>query len=158
MNLYIQIENGQPINHPAFENNLIEAFGQVPSYWEPFIRLEKPKLGPYQIFNSEESTYQKINGAWTDVWDIQEITEEEKTAKQQTVKNAWAARDQADNWSAWVFDETTCSYQCPVTRPTDRLVIWSRANNSWVDAPQRPDDGKNYKLDFYTSSWVEVTP
>jgi hypothetical protein len=156
MNLYIETENGQIKNHPAFEHNLIEAFGAVPEYWEPFVRVERPTPSVYQYFNSEEPTYQKVGGVWTDVWDIQEITEEEKTAKQQNVKNLWAARDQADNWSAWIFDEETCSYQPPIPRPTDRPVIWSGANNGWVDLPQRPDDGKNYKLDFYTSSWVEV--
>ena len=157
MNLYIQIENGQPVNHPAFEDNLIEAFGSVPDHWELFVRIERPIPSVYQFFNSEEPTYQKVDGVWTDVWDIQNMTAEEKSAKQQTIKNLWAAQNQADNWSAWVFDEETCAYQPPIPRPTDKVVIWSGANNGWVDLPQRPNDGKNYKLDFYTSSWVEVT-
>ena len=60
MNLYIQIENGLPINHPAFEDNLIQAFGKVPDHWEEFVRVEKPlNIGIYQIC-SEEPIYQKI--------------------------------------------------------------------------------------------------
>ena len=42
MNLYIQTENGQPINHPAFEDNLIQAFGEVPAHWAPFNRIHQP--------------------------------------------------------------------------------------------------------------------
>ena len=29
MKLYIEAENNQPKNHPAFEDNLIQAFGQI---------------------------------------------------------------------------------------------------------------------------------
>lgn len=157
MNLYIQIENGQPVNHPAFENNLIEAFGKVPFNWETFVRIERPIPSAYQILENTESTYQKVDGVWTDIWVLRSMTAEEKDAKQQALKAAWANRPQASNWSAWVFDEDTCSYQPPIPRPTDREVVWSGANNGWVDLPQRPDDGKTYKFDFYTSSWVEVT-
>ena len=157
MNLYIQIENAQPVNHPAFEDNLIEAFGSIPDYWEPFVRIENPVVNAYQILESTESTYQKVNGVWTDVWQLRDMTAEEKNAKQQAVKTAWANRPQSSNWSAWTFDEDTCAYHPPIPRPTDRIVIWSGANNDWVDLPQKPDDGKAYRLDFYTSSWVEIT-
>ena len=49
MNLYIQIKDGQPINHPAFKNNLLEAFKEIPTDWEIFLRVEKPSLGVYQL-------------------------------------------------------------------------------------------------------------
>jgi len=156
MNLYIEIRDGQTINHPAFEYNLIEAFGTVPNTWEPFVRIEKPTPSLYQILESEEPTYQKVNGVWTDVWALRDMTSEEKAAKQQPIKDAWAAKEQASNWAAWTFDENTCTYQPPIPRPTDRLVIWSGTNNNWVDRPQKPTDGKQYKMDFYTSSWVEI--
>jgi len=157
MNLYIEIKDGQPINHPAFEENLLQAFGSISSDWEPFVRIERPNLGVYQVMESEEPTYQKINDVWTDVWSFRDMTAEEKAAKQQEVKDSWATRDQASNWASWIFNEETCSYHPPIPRPTDRVVIWNGANNDWVDLPQKPNDGKTYKLDFYTSSWVEVT-
>ena len=156
MNLYIQIENGQPVNHPAFEDNLIQAFNSVPSNWEPFVRIEQPVVGVYQILENNESIYQKIDGVWTDVWSLREMTAEEKFAKQQNVKDFWATREQADNWSAWTFDEATCTMQPPIPRPIDKTVIWNGTKNDWVDLPQKPDDEKNYKLNFYTSSWVEI--
>jgi hypothetical protein len=161
MNLYIQTENNQPVNHPAIEDNLIQAFGEVPAHWEPFVRVEHPTLGEFEKWGDPRVTYEKVNGVWTDVYHVVEITAEEKAAIKQAkidaYKTAWALLPQRDNFSAWVFNEETIKYEPPIPRPTDREVIWSGANNGWVDRPKKPDDGKMYKLDFYTSSWVEVT-
>ena len=157
MNLYIQIEDGQPINHPAYEENLIEAFGAVPAHWEPFVRVKHPTLSEFEKWDDPYVTYEKVDGVWTDIYHIVEITAEEKAAKIEEHKAIWAALPQRDNFSAWVFNEETIRYEPPIPRPSDREVIWSGANNGWVDRPQKPDDGKTYRLDFYTSSWVEVT-
>jgi hypothetical protein len=160
MTLYIRIENGQPVEHPALEENLLQAFGAVTENWELFERIEPPVLGEYQVFDNPHVTYEKINGVWTDVFHVIEMSIEEKEAKQQAKINAyklaWAALPQRDNFLAWVFNEETIKYEPPIPRPTDREVIWSGANNGWVDKPQKPDDGKEYRIDFYTSSWVEV--
>ena len=160
MKLYIQIENGQPINHPAYEDNLIEAFGVVPINWELFERIDQPILGKYEKFDDPEFTYEKIDGIWTDVYHVVEISAEEKTAIKQAkidaYKEDWNSLPQRDNFSSWTFNEETIKYEPPIPRPTDRDVIWSGANNGWVDKPQKPDDGKTYRLNFYTSSWVEV--
>ena len=162
MNLYIEIENGAAKNHPAYDNNLIQAFGQIPEHWEPFVRVERPVLGEYEVFEDPMVTYEKVDGVWTDVFHVREMTTEEKTvAKQKKIddyKARWAALRQRDNFSAWVFNEETISYEPPIPRPTDREVIWSGANNGWVDKPPKPNDGKVYVIDFYTSSWVEFSP
>jgi hypothetical protein len=42
------------------------------------------------------------------------MTAEEKAAKQQATKDAWAALPNRENFSAWSFDETTCTYIPPV--------------------------------------------
>lgn len=157
MNLYIQIKNGQPVNHPALEDNLLAAFGAVPVNWEPFIRVKFPVLGNYEKWNNPDVTYEKVDGVWTDVYHVIAMSAEEKTAKIDEHKLKWAALPQRDNFSAWTINEETLRYEPPIPRPTDREVIWSGVNNGWVDRPQKPDDGKTYKLDFYTSSWVEVT-
>ena len=112
MNLYIKIENGIPKNHPALENNLLQAFGLIPEHFQPFIRVERPSLLPYQIFNSEEPSYQKINDIWTDVWDIRDMTQEEKLAKQQTIKDSWILIPD-DIHMSWIFNEETCRYEPP---------------------------------------------
>jgi hypothetical protein len=55
MNLYIETDsNGNTINHPAYEDNLIEAFGEIPPHWETFVRVAKPIIGVYQKFNKPD--------------------------------------------------------------------------------------------------------
>lgn len=162
MSLYIQVENGQAINHPAFENNLIQAFGKIPINWEPFVRVERPMPGIYEVLDSDKAIYQKVNGVWTDVWSLRSMTQSEKDAQQQAVKDAWAAREQAANWSAWIFNEATCEFDPPIPRPPPDptklrqkiMTFWCGADNNWKDTPLRPEG--NYKFDFFAWTWVEV--
>jgi hypothetical protein len=163
MNLYIETENGLVKNHPAFEDNLLQAFGVIPERWEPFVRVEQPKLGVYQKLASPDPEYLKINGVWTDVWSIRDMTSEEKAAKQQAVINAFNDREYASNWSAWVLDEETCRVEPPIPRlglnqaKLDQKIFtfWCGADNNWKDTPARPDG--NYKFDFFAWQWVKVT-
>ena len=158
MNLYIETENGNPINHPAFEDNLLQAFGAIPAHWEPFNRVERPTLSIYQVLDSQESTYQKIDGVWTDVWSLRDMTSEEKSAKQQAVRDAFNTREQAENWSAWTLDEATCTMQPPIPHPErieGVLVFWCGAENNWKDTPTKPTDGQ-YKFDFIAWQWVSI--
>lgn len=158
MNLYIEIENGSTKNHPAFEDNLLQAFGMIPPNWERFTRVERPALNVYQVLESEEPTYSKVDGVWSDVWALRDMTAEEKAQKQQSVKNVWAAQANLENWAAWSFDEATCSYIPPTPRPDDgKQYFWQGTTSSWVELPQYPDDEKKYKLDFASATWVEVT-
>jgi len=85
-NLFIQVENGAPIKHPASEDNIFQAYGEIPSSWEPFIRVERPDL-VYEVFTSQTATYQKISGVWTDVWAVRAMTSKEKGVKQQQIRD-----------------------------------------------------------------------
>jgi hypothetical protein len=159
MNLYIETENGAIKNHPAFEDNLLQAFGVIPAHWEPFTRVERPTPGVYQILESNEVVYAKVDGVWTDVWSLREMTTEEKTAKQQQVITAFSNREQAENWSAWTLDEATCEMVPPIPRPEPvegQIVFWCGADNNWKEAPARPVDDNQYKFDFLAWQWVQV--
>lgn len=165
MNLYIEIENGAAKNHPAFEDNLIQAFGSIPAHWKPFMRVEKPTtLSAYQILDSETSTYVQVDGVWTDVWLVREMTSAEKTAKQQETRDHFNARPQAENWSAWTLDEATCMMVPPTPRPeADQakldagvFTVWCGADNNWKDTPAKPVDENQYKFDFLAWQWVQV--
>jgi hypothetical protein len=159
MNLYIETENGQAKNHPAFEDNLIAAFGAIPEHWEPFVRINKPIPSVYQVLDGDEPTYAKVNGVWTDVWPLRDMTAEEKTAKQQEVIDAFNNREYASNWSAWTFDEAACKMQPPISRPeyVEGLDIrWCGADNNWKEVPARPVDDYQYKFDFLAWQWVQV--
>lgn len=159
MNLYIETENGKTKNHPAFEDNLIEAFGVIPKHWEIFIRVERPVSGMYEVLDSNEPVYAKVDGVWTDVWTMRDMTIEEKTAKQQAVIDLFNARPQAENWSTWTLDEATCTMVPPIPRPAtvDGVVIfWCGADANWKEAPSRPVDENQYKFDFLSWQWVQV--
>ena len=161
MNLYIETENGEAKNHPAFEHNLIEAFGSIPEHWEPFVRVERSALGVYKVVEADTPTYEKVNGVWTDVWSVRDMTLEEKTAKQELVRYVFNERAYASNWSAWTLDEATCEMVPPIPRP-ERIggvnMFWCGADANWKEAPTYPVDDKQYKFDFFAWQWVEVAP
>jgi hypothetical protein len=163
MNLYIETKNGQVINHPALESNLLQAFGSIPNNWEPFIRVERPAPGIYELLESDTPVYAKVDNVWTDIWSVREMTAEEKTAKQQAVITAFNDRSQAENWSAWTLDEATCTMQPPIPRPEpdeakleQRIyTFWCGADNNWKDTHVLPEG--NYKFDFLAWQWIEIT-
>lgn len=157
MNFYIETESGVTKNHPAFEDNLIQAFGAVPAQWEPFARVEMPIIGPYDVLESPLPAYKKINDIWTDDWAVRKITAEEKTAKQQAAITAFNNREQVENWSVWTLDEATCTMQPPIPRPAPiegKTVFWCGADANWKEAPARLE-GK-YNFDFLAWQWVAV--
>ena len=164
MNLYIETENGVTKNHPAFEGNILQGFGIVPAHWEPFVRVERPLPNVYQVLESDEPVYAKVDGVWTDVWSVREMTAAEKTTKQQAVRDAFNAREQAENWSAWVLDEATCTMQPPIPRPAPNqnkldagvMTFWCGADLSWKDTSAKPVDENQYKFDFFVWQWVQV--
>ena len=164
MNLYIETENGVTKNHPAFEDNLIQAFGAIPAHWEPFVRVQCPEPTVYQMLDSFEPVYAKVNGVWTDVWPLRNMTDAEKAAKQQSVITAFNSREQAFNWSAWTFDEATCKMVPPIPRPelnqtkldAGISTFWCGADNNWKDTPAYPDPLGEYKFDFFAWQWVQV--
>ena len=158
MNLYIETENGATKNHPAFEDNLIQAFGSVPAHWEPFTRVERPTPSVYQVLESQEAVYAKVDGVWTDVWTIRDMTNEEKAAVQQAVRDAWALIPNAFNFTAWVLDETALRMVPPTPRPVEegKIFRWSGADNNWKEAPAKPEGEGQYTFDFAQWAWIQA--
>jgi hypothetical protein len=160
MELYIQIRNGQPFEHPIFGDNFRQAFPDIdvnnlPPEFAKFERVERPRLGVYQVMIQDEPTYEFVDGVWKDVWHVRDMTAEEIAAKQQAAKDDWAALPNRDNFTAWTFDEATLKYVPPIPYPEGSFV-WDGAVNLWKEMPARPDDGKPYKWDRPSWSWVEV--
>ena len=158
MNLFIQIINSQPINHPVLEENLVQVYGSVPEGWEVFIRTSPPPIGPYQRLNLEVTTYEKINGVWTDIWCIEEFTPEEKLNQQEKLKSGWANQPDAFNFTTWIFNEESCAFDPPVPEPVEegKKYHWCGADSSWKLRPARPTEG-SFMFDIITWQWVEVT-
>jgi hypothetical protein len=158
MKLYIQTENGQTVNHPAFEHNLIEAFGGVPDHWKPFVRVERPTLGVYEVLESQDAAYEFVDGVWTDVWTVRPMTAEEIAAVHQQVIDAWALRPNAFNFTAWVLDEANLIMVPPIPRPVEegKIFRWSGADNNWKEAPAKPEGEGQYVFDFVQWAWVSA--
>ena len=151
MKLYIQTENGQTVNHPALEENLIQAFGNIPANWEPFERIKPPALGVYE--KNQTVSYQKIGGFWTDVFTCEQLTQEEITAKQDMVKAAWAV---GPNFQSWIFDESICQYIPPIPMPQDgKQYAWRESNKSWVLITP-PPEGLGWKFNVETATWEQA--
>ncbi len=129
MNLYIEIENGQPKNHPALEENLLQAFGAIPSHWMPFERIEKPQLEIYDVLDQEEPEYQLVDGIYKDVWMVHPMTAEEITAKKVATVAAWNNR-----FPSWVFNESECVFEPPTFYPQDdKSYYWDESIINWVE-------------------------
>jgi len=132
MNLFIQVENNQVINHPAVEENLMQVFGTIPANWEPFMRVSRPIPDVYQVLESDNPTYEKINDVWADVWAIRDMTSEEKIARQNEAKSIWMASGMYH--PSWIFEEETCTYIPPVPYPMDgKQYVWDENTISWIE-------------------------
>lgn len=136
MRLFIRIVDGVPFEHPIIEPNFKEAFPDVnleslPPEYGRFIRVPAPALGPYE--KNQTVSYELVDGqtqTWTDVWSAEEMTQEEKTAKQDQVKAAWA---EGEAYASWTFNEDLCAYVPPVEMPADgNMYTWDEENQQWV--------------------------
>jgi hypothetical protein len=136
MELFIRIQNGQPFEHPILGDNFRQAFPHIdvnnlPSDFAKFVRVTPPVLGPYE--KNQTVSYQLVNGVYTDVFACDQLTAEEIALKQQAVKDEWAVNN---GFASWTFNETTCVFEAPTPMP---------------------NNGKFYRWDEPTKSWIEVT-
>ena len=84
LELYIQIRDGQPHEHPIFADNFRAAFPGVdtenlPNTFAKFIRVAQPEIGTYEVY--EGVTYQWVDGVVKDVHSVRPMTDEERAAK-----------------------------------------------------------------------------
>ena len=132
MELYIQVEDSKPVNHPILGNVFREAFPNIdvnnlPSGFARFVRVAPPALGPYE--KNQTVSYQLIDGVYTDVFSCEQMTSQEIKDKQEAIKTAW----QTFGPQSWVFNENTCGFEPPVPMPTDGKVYgWDEKTLSWI--------------------------
>ena len=134
MNLYIQLHNGEPVNHPIMEDNLRQAFPEMdlnnlPETFARFERVVPTMLGIYEV--GEGSTYEWADGVVKDVHHVRAMTLEEKTAKQDVTKAEW---QQSNGFASWTFNEELCRFDPPVPYPSDgKVYVWNEPATSWVE-------------------------
>lgn len=84
MELYIQIKDGEPYEHPIFADNFRAAFPEVdtsnlPAQFASFIRVEQNVTpGFYQVPYSQ---YEWVGNTVQDVWHLREMTQKERDEK-----------------------------------------------------------------------------
>ena len=113
MDLYIQIRDGQPHEHPIMGDNFRQAFptidtGNLPPEFANFERIPAPEIGPFDVL--EGPVYEWDNGIVKDVWTISPMTDEAKAAK--------IAEYQAATPEGWTLNTETLTYTPPEAPPT----------------------------------------
>lgn len=95
--LYIQIRDGQPHEHPIFADNFRTAFPDIDPENLPadrfakFIRVQPPVPGTYETL---QETYEWVDGVVKDKWVLSPMSDEEREAKHdEMVAQAYATRD-----------------------------------------------------------------
>lgn len=92
LELYIQIRDGQPHEHPIFADNFKLAFPEVDVNNLPadrfarFIRVAQPEIGPYEVY--EGATYQWVDGVVKDIHNVRPMTDEERAVKDAEIEAA----------------------------------------------------------------------
>ena len=84
LELFIQIRDGQPFEHPIFADNFKLAFPDVdvnnlPETFAKFIRVAAPVLDTYEVY--EDVTYQWVDDIVKDVHSVRPMTDEERVVK-----------------------------------------------------------------------------
>lgn len=84
LELYIQIRDGQPFEHPIFADNFRQAFPDIdtnnlPDTFAKFIRVDAPVPDTYEVYDGV--TYQWVDGVVKDVHSVRPMTDEERAAK-----------------------------------------------------------------------------
>ena len=134
MKFFIKIKDGKPFEHPIAEDNFRLAYPEIdinnlPSNFAEFKRVPPPALGVYE--KNQTCSYEIVDGVYQDVWASEEISDEEKLARQNEIKKIFA---ETLNYSSWIFDEKTCTFYPPVTPPDDNQIYdWDEKNTQWVE-------------------------
>lgn len=135
MRLFIRIKDGQPFEHPIFEDNFVQAFTEIdlenlPEEFAVFERIPMPQIGTYDFY--EGVSYEWDNGVVKDVHHVRSMTNEEIAEKQEFIKDSWNSNP--NSFKSWVFDEEKCMFIPPIPYPNDRKFYrWDESVTNWVE-------------------------
>ena len=136
MSLYIQIENGQPINHPIMHANLTHAMpyidtNNLPSNFAIFHRTPPPHYGKFQILL--DSIYKlQDDGTVLETWEIRDMTPDEISDMHQQEKDRWVSIGRNKTWPSWKFNEELCMFTAPTPKPDEyQPWVWNESIVDW---------------------------
>jgi len=98
LELYIQIRDGQPYEHPIFAENFRAAFPDVDTNNLPldrfarFVRVDPPVIGTYEV--NEGLTYSWVGDVVKDTYSVRPMTDAEREVKTEELRQrAYQDRD-----------------------------------------------------------------
>lgn len=130
MNLYIKIENGQPVNHPITLENLQQIYPDFLDRTDELgymicNHLSPP--GPTEPFTKIIPNYSIQGNVVVTTYIVRSMTPEEKTEKINLKLN------DPKPFPSWILNEEICEYVPPIDYPTDGLFyIWDEETISWI--------------------------
>lgn len=137
MELFIQIRDGQPHEHPILGDNFRQAFPDInvdnlPPQFARFERIECPRAaGVYEV---DVVSYQWVDGIVKDVWTVRPMTDEERAIKyaqlvsdiqnsvasskkltQQLISLDWITEPQKEKLREYLVELDNFTFSDPVT-------------------------------------------
>lgn len=152
MILYIKVIDGQPIDHPSLESNLLETFGEIPAEYQPFVRinpLSVPK-GHFEKIDLNDYNYEFVDGVWTDRWVVSPMTEEEIVAKKQIMINGLAAarQDRLDHVNEQLKKEWPAKWRYSLLDYKERIEAYTPPADPWNYTDQQLHEGMPVPREF----------
>lgn len=89
--LWIKVVDNQIVDHPVYESNLIEVFGEIPSEYQTFIRFPFKSTIPLELFEVYDETapkYVKVENVWTDNYARRAMNSEERAVKEAEIASS----------------------------------------------------------------------
>lgn len=138
MNLYIQVKDGLPFEHPVLESNLrqtypLASYKNIPEGFAKFTRILKPKVGPYEMCKSGPYIWCEEGQCFKDNWTVRPMTHTEKVNK---IRSVWLSKG---GYDSWIVNEDTYEMEAPTAKPDDgQEYEWDEETLSWV-LPSQPE-------------------
>ena len=172
MELYIQIKDGKPFEHPILEDNFRQAFigidtNNLPPEFAKFVRVDHPPIGVFEVY--VDCTYELVNGVCTDIHNVRSMTAEEKAAKIAEARTnlpnpTWRIDEETlrpippvrpTTGGPWTFDHTARDWVIATAPP---FPSWGLSEDGFRYLPpvKKPQDGSKYRWDEATISWKQL--
>ena len=170
MKLFIKVKDGEPFEHPIFEENFVQAFPDIdtenlPPEFARFIRVPQPRLDRFEIY--EGVTYEWNGWAFTDVHHVRPMSSAEREEVIARIKAArpnesWTWDEEGIKWwspqrpttgGPWRFDLVAKDWVIATEPPFPSWTV-SEDGTHYVAPIPKPQDGNRYRWDEPTLSWI----
>jgi hypothetical protein len=174
MKLFIKVKDGEPVDHPITAENFAQTFPDIdtenlPPEFAKFIRVPQPQLDRFEVY--EGVTYEWNGWAFTDVHHARPMSAAEREERIQQLKSqkpsgSWRWNEVHLRWipnlkpipktgGPWRFDVAALDWVIATEPPYPSWVLSEDGTHYTAPTP-RPQDGKLYRWDEPTLSWILV--